>query len=224
MVVVIGNPVGRKGTGGIAAGGLPVAVARAVAEAGGTVQLVGRVGDGPDGDAVVLAVAEAGIGHAALLRGPVPVTIGADGTGFDGPIDDAAVMDDVDAPIAPNETPEPAPGTLDPADLSLGLRYLADYRVVVVAQPLAADALAAVVDAARWAEARLVVVIEPGGEPPAVPDDATLFEAPDEDAAGAFATMVGRYAAALDAGAEPAGAFAAASGGAGWSAVTADPG
>jgi hypothetical protein len=91
--------------------------------------------------------------------------------------------------------------------------------VVVVAQPLSAEALGAVVAAARWAEARLVVVTWATDPPAAAPDDATVLEAPSEDAEGAFATMVGSYAAALDRGVAAREAFAAASDGVGWTTV-----
>jgi len=110
---------------------------------------------------------------------------------------------------------------LEAADIALALRYLPDYRTVVVGEPLPAEALAAVIDAARWAEARLVVVTADGSQPAGLPDDATVLESPPEDAEGAFASLVGRYAAALDRGVEPVDAFAAASAEAGWLAVEA---
>ncbi|HEV7809953.1 MAG TPA: hypothetical protein VGO64_05085, partial [Candidatus Limnocylindrales bacterium] len=105
---------------------------------------------------------------------------------------------------------------LDAGDLSLALRYLPDYRVVVIATPLEASAEAAAVEAARWAGASIIVVSANAGQAPiGLPDDATVFEAPPHDEDAAFAAMVGRYAAALDAGLVPADAFANASVGAG---------
>src|SRR5262245_49801315 len=223
MVVVIGTPFGRRTSGGLRAAGVPLAVARAAAEAGATVQLVGKVGDGPDGDAVVLAVAEAGVGHAALLRGQIPVPIALDADAeLDRSLDEVASIEDGEAAGGSADAPDVAEGGLEAADLALALRYLPDYRVVVIAETLADDALAAAVEAARWAEARLVVAATAARQVPELPDDATVLEAPQEDAQGAFATMVGRYAAALDAGAEPAEAFASASDTAGWSAIEAD--
>ena len=221
VIVVVGNPFGRRALGELHAAGVPVAVARAAAEAGATVQLIGKVGDGPDGDAVVLAVADAGVGHAALLRGPIPVPVesAADDGELNRSLDEVVGAEDGDGVATGDHFPALPTGELEAADLALGLRYLPDYRVVVIAQPLADDALAAAVDAARWSEARLVIVTERGRELPGLPNDATVLEAPAEDAEGAFATMVGRYAAALDAGAEPADAFAGASDAAGWSAV-----
>jgi hypothetical protein len=222
MVVVIGNPTARRTNDAVGAGGLPVAAASAAVVAGATVQLVGRVGEGADGDAVVLAIAEAGIGHAALLRGPTPVPGATDDEGeLVGSLDELAGLggDDRSSGEPPPQIPSPG---LDAADLVLGLRYLSDYRVVVVADPLAGDALAAVVDAAGWADARLVVVTDAKRQVSGVPADATVLEAPDEGADGAFAALVGRYAAALDSGTEPADAFAMASGAAGWSPVEAE--
>ena len=34
------------------------------------VEIVGRVGDDPDGDALMIALARAGVGHVAVLRDP----------------------------------------------------------------------------------------------------------------------------------------------------------
>ncbi len=222
MVIVIGVPVARRVGGGVGAGGLAVAIGAAVVEAGGTAQLVGTVGDDKGGDAVVLSVAEMGIGHAALLRrpGPVPVEDPDDRIDLEGSVDRLAEIE-ADAADAPGAAHGERTPTLDAADVALALRYLPDERVVVAADPLSADTLAAVVEAARWAEARLIVVTAAGSQTPGLPDDATVLEAPAEDAEGAFATLVGRYAAALDRGEAPAEAFAAASADAGWLAVEA---
>jgi hypothetical protein len=57
-------PAGRRESIGLA-------VARACAAAGGTVQLVGIVPDDPDGDARILELSRSGVGHAAVLRAPV---------------------------------------------------------------------------------------------------------------------------------------------------------
>ncbi len=222
VIAVVGNPVGRRARGAIAAAGLPVAIARAAAAAGADVQVIGKVGEGADGDAVLLSLATLGVGHVALLRDPAPASIETDGTGVDPdlPIDELAGLDDGAADlIEPDAAASPGPG-LESADLALALQYLPDYRVVVVAQPLDAAALAAAAEAAGWSGARLVVVTADERSPVAtLPDDATILEAPADDAEGAFASLVGRYAAALDAGSSPADAFAAASGATGWAAV-----
>src|SRR5579885_3639877 len=66
LVVVIGSPVLRI-DGVTKAAGPGVSVAAAVARAGGTAELVGRIGDDAAGDALVLDLDRRGIGHAALL-------------------------------------------------------------------------------------------------------------------------------------------------------------
>src|SRR4051812_42332685 len=67
MVVVVGVPVWRAGE---ARGpdGMAARIAIAAATAGAAVELVGRVGDDPTGDALVLALSRAGVGHVAVLR------------------------------------------------------------------------------------------------------------------------------------------------------------
>ena len=222
MIAVVGNPVGTVRSGGIDAAGLPVAVARAAIAAGGAVQLIGKVGEGSGGDAILLSLAADGIGHAALLRDPgsadiEPASLAPD-LG-DGPLDELAGLDgSVGSGPGDARTPSVSP-TLEAADLELALRYLPDYDVVVIAQPLDAAALGAVADATRWAGAHLIVL---GGADAAIPDAATLLEPPEEDVEGAFATLVGRYAAALDTGTPADQAFADASAAAGWVAAAAD--
>lgn len=105
---------------------------------------------------------------------------------------------------------------LDARDIELGLRYVPDYRVIVVASPLSGEAEAVVLDAATYQGAALVTLMVPGtpiGE--ALADAGTVLGAPAEPST-AFADMVGRYAAALDRGDTPAEAFASASRAAGW--------
>ena len=66
MIVLLGD-LGAGGGGRIA----PVqANATRAAAAGSRVEIVGIVPDDPDGDRRILALAGAGIGHAAVLRGP----------------------------------------------------------------------------------------------------------------------------------------------------------
>ena len=48
--------------------GMAQAIATAAARAGSPVQVIGIVGDGPEGDQLLLKLAEAGVGHAAVLR------------------------------------------------------------------------------------------------------------------------------------------------------------
>ncbi|HEX5825589.1 MAG TPA: hypothetical protein VFY18_14110 [Candidatus Limnocylindrales bacterium] len=221
MIVVVGSPAGRQTAQGIAAAGVAATVGRVAAAAGAEVQLVGKVGEGTVGDAVLLSLAQASVGHVAVLRDASSATPIAPLDGLDA----EAMLEPIDGDAGTEERP-PASAetavipTLDSGDLQLALRYLPDYRVVVVADPLGADALATVVAAGRWAGAQLIVVVAAGSSVPGLPDDATVLEAPRVDAEGAFAAVVGAYAAALDRGANPAEAFATASVGSGWAAVT----
>ena len=109
--------------------------------------------------------------------------------------------------------------TLEPADLALGLRYLRDYRVVVAVEPIAHGGAAVIAEAAAFAGAGLIVVAPAGLAAPAAYEAATLIEAPADDPDGAFAGLVGRYAAALDRGTPPAEAFRAATAAGGWEAA-----
>jgi hypothetical protein len=98
------------------------------------------------------------------------------------------------------------------------LRYLTETRVVVLAEPLPEAAVAAVVEGAAFTGARLVVLLPPGATPPPLPQEATLLEAPAVDD-GSFGRVVGAFAAGLDAGTEPAAAFAEAVRASGWEPV-----
>jgi hypothetical protein len=219
VIVVVGSPEARQSVHGIAAAGVAVTVGRVAAAAGAEVQLVGKVGEGAVGDAVLLSLAEVRVGHVAVLRDASAATpLASEGT------EPEAVLDPIERDSEPQATtaspPEaPVGPSLDSGDLQLALRYLPDYRVVVVADALDDASLTTVVAAARWAGAQLIVVVAAGSSVAGVPEDATVLEAPAVDADGAFAAVVGAYAAALDRGANPAEAFASASVGSGWAAV-----
>ena len=60
--------------GELAPGGLAVELALASARAGAEVELVGAVGDDPEGDRIVVELGRAGVGHAALMRDPATRT------------------------------------------------------------------------------------------------------------------------------------------------------
>ena len=191
MIVVLGRP-GLDVNGAIRrTAGL---IALAAAETGGRVELVGSVGDDADGDAVIVELGRAGIGHAAVLRDPAGTT--------------------------PREG-EPDGGAerlprLEAADIDLGLRYLAECQVLVVAEPLSAEAMAVAAEAAAYHGAALVVLTQTDAPADAgIPEDATLLEVPSEDG-GAFAALVGRYAALLDAGRNAQDAWRDALGEGGW--------
>jgi len=199
VIVVVGRP-GLSTTGRL---GLPAArVALAAAETGARVELVGSVGDDAAGEQVALELGRHGIGHAALLRDPAASTPHESG-------------DDEGEEAGPDRGPDRGPVPhLDAADVALGLSYLADCQVLVVAEPLSPAALTAASEAAAYHGAALVVVgdDEAGAT---LPDDATLLGVPDADVE-AFSRLVGLYAAQLEAGKPPADAWQAALESSGW--------
>ena len=202
MIVVVGNPIARAPDTGGGLAGIPAGAAAAAARAGATVQLVGKAGEDRAGDDLMLALARAGVGHAALLRDPAHAT----------PIV-AAVDQDAETGDAPTNAPPVTPAdpaerpSLDAADVELALRYLPEYTTVVVAEPQPDAVVAIVVDAAAFAGAALLLVVDgaAGGSVP--PASAVVFEAPGPDPDGAFATMLGELAAAIDRGTPVAAAF-----------------
>lgn len=218
MIVVVGLPAyAGSPDAERCAGGLAVEVASAARSRGGAVELVGKVGDDGAGDAVVVALGRLGIGHAALLRDPVLPTPVLAGPAAD---DAAAELDAVeleavepDARLLPEDAAA-RPG-LDPADVDLALRFLPAAGVIVLADALSGDAIAAAAEGAAFATARLIVLVPAGATPPALPPDATVLETPPDDD-GSFARLVGLFAGALDAGADPKAAFEEAVAASGW--------
>jgi hypothetical protein len=218
VIVVIGSPsiLPADPGGRSTAAGRAIDVARGATDGGSAVQLVGKVGDDPAGDALLLALVDAGIGHVAVLRDPARATPVA--------APRAAEIElielDEDPPGEDASLAGPAP-TIDGGDLDLALRYLPDHRVVVVAEALDPDALAVVLADCAYVGAVLVIVLEPDLGPPELPPDATAFEAPRSDPDGIFGRTVGRFAAALDQGIPGATALAQATASAGWQPATA---
>jgi len=213
VIVVVGNPVLVAAEPRPRAGGLAVGVAAAAARTSGDVQVVGKTGDDPAGEAVLLDLAGRGVGHVAMLRDPSRPT-----PEWPDPDAVAAKFDEPDD--EPPSTGYPDAPVLEAADLELALRYLPDYSVLVIADPLPAGAIDVAVAAAGWSGAALIVLVPTGTTPPELSGEATVMEAPTTDPDDAFAAVVGGYAAALDRGEEPAEAFATASSGGGWSAVS----
>ena len=204
MIVVIGQPVLHVAAGEPVATGSAAAIALTAVARGATVQLVGKVGEDPEGEAVVLALARGGVGHVALLRDPArrtPVLVESGGEPA-GPDDDPAVslrVEPADASLRPQ---------LDAGDVELGLRYLTEFRVLVTTEPLDTELVRVVGAAAGWSAATLVALVPPGAaEPEPAPADAILLQAPDADTEGAFDRLVGELAAAIDSGVEPRRAF-----------------
>lgn len=201
MIVVVGNPIARAPDAGGGLAGVPAQTAAAAARAGAMVQLVGKAGEDRAGDDLMLALARAGVGHVALLRDPAhPTPIVAaveheDETGDGHP--DAGL-------VIPTELAERP--SLDAADVELALRYLPDYTTVVVAEPQPDAVVTIVVDAAAFSGAALLLVVD-GVRGSAPPAHAVVFEAPGPDPDGAFATMLGELAAAIDRGTPVEAAF-----------------
>src|SRR4029078_7090584 len=136
MIVVVGSPTARRQDDGFTATGLGACIARGARDAGARVELIGKVGEGSGGDAVLLDGAAAGIGHVAVLRDIETVAIEPERTeAIEAPIDElAGLTGPHDAPPPP--APRPFAPTLDAGDLELALRYLPGYDVVVIAQAL----------------------------------------------------------------------------------------
>jgi len=184
MIVVIGLPAYAGSAGGRRVGGLAVDVAAAAAVLGSSVELVGKVGDDGAGDAVVLALGRLGVGHAALLRDPArprrccppwqsprsPKPRTGPPTRWRAPLSRqtrwrrSRRRRTAGRGRAAPADPAARPG-LEAGDISLALRYLAEARVVVLAEPLPEVAVAAVVEGATFAGARLVVLLRPAPHP-----------------------------------------------------------
>lgn len=209
MIVVLGRPrVYRpQPDGPLAPGGLAAEIALSIGRAGVAVEMVGSIGDDPEGDTIVVDLGRAGVGHAALLRDPAAHT--------------------------PTFRSDPALlPRLEAADVELGLRYVPECRVLVIAAVLDAEALAQTIASADYHSAAVVVVAPAGSiDAESLSDGVTLLERPapedeDEDdlpdegvvAAddAAFGAFVAEYAVRLDQGEAPAKAFAAALGDSAW--------
>ena len=179
-----------------------------------TVELVGKVGNDGAGDAVVVALGRLGIGHAALLRDPArPTPVLAPAAA--GRTDAA----DVDARAARRrgccrKTPTRGRASKPPT-WNWRFAYLPQAGVIVLADAMAEAATAAGVEGAAFSSARLVVVVPAGAAAPLVPAEAVVLEAPADDD-GSFGRLVGVFAGALDAGVDPAAAFAEAVSASGW--------
>ncbi len=206
MIVVIGSLGLRGSDEEPKPDGLAPAIAVAAAAAGARVELISKAGDDPAGDAVLLALAAAGVGHVATLRDPsrfTPVRSRPDEP--TDPATDEVTETAADGAAEVLPPPDLRP-TLDAADVSLALRYLTDFEVLVAVHP-PSELLAEAVAAAGWASARLVVVLEPEGDvPDGMPADALVVAAAADDAEGVGA-RIGRYAAALSRGDDAAEAY-----------------
>jgi sugar/nucleoside kinase (ribokinase family) len=210
VIVVIGSPIVQldPASGAIAVRGLAGRIALAAAAADRRVQLVGKVGDDDPGDALLLALAAGGVSHAAILRDAAHAT----------PAVAETVLAADDDPFPTDDPPElPAGLPLDAEDVQLALRYLTDFQVVVLAGSLDEATMATAIDAAGFAAAHVIRVDGTAADDGAASSDITVTQlAPPADDEPAFAELVGRYAAGLDAGRTPGDAFAAATGSSHW--------
>lgn len=199
VIVVIGHPLAVVGADGARPAGAAVEAAMAATEQGAEVQLVGKLGDDDVGDAVVLALGSSGIGHAALLRDPsraTPLLVRGVETEDLDTGDDELV--DLIEPAHAGARP-----TLEAADVELGLRYLSDFRAVVLADPQPAAVVAVAAEAARYAGAVLLGVASAGGGPaPELPPGSFFLAAASGGGDGA-AKLLGRVAAGIDRGDTP---------------------
>jgi hypothetical protein len=167
------------------------------------VEIVGRIGDDATGDALLIGLARAGVGHVAVLRDPAQPTSVQLAAPEPEPSD---LLGAVSEPVVTGGSLSPAP-RLQPADAALGLSYLTTFRVLVVTDDVPAEVIPACVDGAAFAGAHLVVLVaERATEPEGLPQGATVLATPPDDE-GAFAALVGSYVAAVDAGTEPPEAF-----------------
>lgn len=207
VIVVLGTPVWRD-TPPAGPAGTACRIAVAAAARGTRVELVGRVGDDRPGDALVIALAQSGVGHAAVLRDPArPTPLAATPIEADGPDDEPPAAT---TPVATPPVDEPR---LEPADVSLALSYLTAFSVLVVTDDVPPDVLPAALDGAGFAGAHVVLLQAPGDvAPDGLPTASTVLAVPEAADDGAFATVVGVYAEGLEAGLDPATAFRAAIG------------
>jgi sugar/nucleoside kinase (ribokinase family) len=212
VIVVVGSPCfgPSSGDGPPVALGAGAVIAAAARAAGASVQLVGKVGDDPAGDAVLVALGRAGVAHAAIMRDPTRATPAV--TLRDETEDEFSQLDTTPGSLA-------APSSLlllDPVDLALALGYLNGFAVLLVADPLGPASILVAAEAAAYAGAALVVLVAAGTDMIGLPVEATVIAVPDEDPDGVFAQTVGAFAAALDAGDAPGVAFRMATSAVGW--------
>lgn len=204
MIVVIGSTFLRGDGPDAVPDGLAGRIALVAADAGATVELIAKLGDDPAGDALLIALARAGVGHVAILRDPVhptPRRPGTEDVGVD-PIEGGA------APAPWTVEPGLAPA-LDVDDVGLALRYLTEFRVVVAVHPTGGIA-EEVTAAAAWGNAHLVIVTRPDDTAPTgIPAGSVVLEAMDDGVEdSSIGSRLGVYAAAVDRGTAPGDAFA----------------
>jgi hypothetical protein len=201
VIGVVGTPRLRGSGPEADVAGLAAAIALAAADAGSRVELIGKVGDDPAGDAVLLGLTRHHVGHVATLRDPARPTLVIPA------VDEPADVDGTEA--TPTEPATPVQPTLEgpvleAADVGLALRYLPELAVIVTVHTTP-DVVEEAVAASGWAQTAVIVVVSPGvAAPESLPETATVVAVADDDQLeGGAGAAIGRYAAALDQG-EPA--------------------
>ena len=185
MIVIVGSPVGRVEAGRVVAAGTSARIAIAVAAAGRTVQIVGRVGDDAAADGVLQDLVRAGVEHVAILRDPArPTPVTGDGSDREGP-----------ARVGPEASPE-----IDGADVELALRYLTEFRVIVLVEPATSGVADVVTRATDWGEAELIVATASADEESDVRTRAQVVRRDAGEAEAAFERRVAAIAVTLDGG------------------------
>ena len=213
MIVVVGRPrvIRPEPDAALVPSGIAAQIAITIARSGAAVELVGSIGDDPEGDRVVVGLGVEGVGHAALLRDPATRT-----------------------PSEGVDSGRPLP-RLDAADIELGLRYLPDCRVLVLAEDIDDAARRAVLDAAGYHGAAVVMIAAPGSvAADTLDDNVTLLETPeaeedadvpgaeesiDVDSTAPFAAFIADYAIRLDRGEAAEAAFRESLGAGSWDAA-----
>lgn len=199
MIVVIGSLMGRRDEAGhIKPAGFAAEIAVAAVRSGSPVQVVARVGEDAVGDEVILGLAADRIGHVATLRD----------AGRETAVIDDAMDETIDGEPDATDSDERAAGILDGPDVDLALRYLSDYRVIVIVHPADAGVVREAASAATWAGAHLVVVVAQDAPIAAgsMPNDALVVLA--QPNAEGLAARLGVYAASVDSGSDPDTAYA----------------
>ena len=157
------------------------------------VQYVGRVGDDAAADAVLQDLARAGVGHVAILRDPArpTPTAGSEPENVSGVAGGTPTSPEVDA-----------------ADIELALRYLTDFRVIVIVEPATPAVIEVVARAIDWAGARLVVANGSASDDPNagdLPAGAQVVLRANQETESAFAGRVAALAVTSDPDPVPAG-------------------
>jgi sugar/nucleoside kinase (ribokinase family) len=181
---------------------LAASIAVEAVRSGSRVELVGKVGDDPAGDAVMIALNRLGIGHVAILRDAAHPTA----TAVDAGPTELELGQDPDAATDTTTEAMSEPPAVDAADVGLALRYLPELAVIVaVHQPV--DVLREATAASHWAETTLIVVVPSNATAPDFLADGVLVVAAEAAAESATGAAIGRYAAAIDQGTPAQRAF-----------------